>query len=72
MSLFKRKANKQPGRRGRWYKEEHFWGKVTYRCSRCGSRFRDCPAACPKCGSVNGKVKSDPLWVDEMSEYDLE
>ena len=72
MSLFKRKANKKPNRQGRWYKEEHLWGKVTYRCSGCGAMFRDCPAVCPKCGSVNGKVKYDPVWVDEMSEYDGE
>ena len=72
MSLFKRKANKQPNRRGRWYKEEHLWGKVTYRCSRCGTRYYDCREVCSKCGSVNGKVKYDPVWVDEMSEYDGE
>ena len=72
MRLFKRTRIKQPGRRGRWYREEHLFGSVTYRCSSCGARYRDYRSVCPKCGSQNGKVKTDPVWVDEMSEYDGE
>lgn len=72
MSLFSRKGNKHPGRKGRCYKEEHLFGSVTYRCSRCGARFKVCPDVCPKCGSQNGKIKNDPVWVDEMGDYDLE
>lgn len=72
MSLFRRKANKQPSRTGKWYKEEHLFGSVTYRCSRCGARFRSCPAVCPKCDSVNSKTKNDPVWVEEMGDFDLE
>lgn len=72
MSLFKRKGNKPPSKKSRWYKEEHLFGSVTYRCSRCGTRYQDYRAVCSKCGSQNGKVKNDPVWVDEMSECDGE
>lgn len=72
MSLFKRAVNNKSKKTGRWYREEHLFGSVTYRCSRCGARYPDYRAVCAKCGSVNGKVKNDPVWVDEMSEYDGE
>lgn len=61
-----------PRRTGKWYKEEHLWGKVTYRCSRCGTRYYDVRPVCSKCGSQNSKVKKDPVWVDEMAMYDGE
>ena len=57
---------------GVWHKEEHLFGSPTYRCSRCGARYSDRQAVCSKCGSENGKVKNDPVWVDEMSMYDGE
>lgn len=72
MKLLKRTGDKQPTGKGKWYKEEHLFGSTTYRCSRCGARFSDYREICSKCGSVNGKIKNDPVWVDEMSEYDGE
>lgn len=61
-----------PRRTGKWYKEEHLWGKVTYRCSRCGAMCWDPHDVCPKCKSANKKIKNDPVWVDEMAMYDGE
>lgn len=62
----------EPKRTGKWYKEEHLWGKVTYRCSRCGARYYDVRSVCSKCGSQNSKAKNDPVWVTEMAMYDGE
>ncbi len=64
--------SRKPRRTGKWYKEEHLWGKVIYRCSRCGAKYWDTHDICPKCKSENKKVKNDPVWVDEMSMYDGE
>ena len=63
---------KKASKAGVWRREEHLFGGPTYRCSRCGARFSSLQAVCPKCGSENGKVKDDPVWVDEMSVYDGE
>ena len=67
-----RLEGRRRARTGRWYREEHLWGGVTYRCSRCGTRVWNDRSVCPGCGSANQRVKSDPAWVDEMSMYDGE
>ncbi len=51
-------------------KQEHLWGSVTYKCSNCGAVFQHREAFCPSCHAEFSKVKGDPVWVDEMAEYD--
>lgn len=51
-------------------KQEHLWGSVTYECSSCGAIFQGREAFCPHCHAEFSKTKSDPVWVDEMTEYD--
>lgn len=52
------------------YKREHLWGSVTYECSNCKAVFSHREAFCPSCHAEFTKTKSDPVWVDEMAEYD--
>lgn len=51
-------------------KQEHLWGSITYECSGCGAVFQHREAFCPNCHAEISKVKEDPVWVDEMAEYD--
>lgn len=51
-------------------RQEHLWGSVTYECSNCRSVFQQREAFCPHCHAEFSKTKSDPVWVDEMAEYD--
>ncbi|MBO4384968.1 MAG: hypothetical protein J5854_06065 [Clostridia bacterium] len=71
-SITNRIEDRRSRRTGIWYKEEHLFGKAVYRCSRCGARYTSRQAVCPKCRSENGRIKNDPVWVDEMSLYDGE
>jgi rubrerythrin len=57
-------------RAGKWYREKHLFGGDTYRCSVCRAVFRQSPAQCPACGAVMKKTADDPVWVDEMAEFD--
>ena len=72
MGLFTRK--KKPGfaqkLTGKWYLEDHVWGKDTYRCSVCGHRFNRGTQLCPYCLAKMKKTATDPVWVDEMSLWE--
>ena len=72
MGLFSKK--KIPGyaanQAGKWYREEHVWGKDTFRCSICGSIFSYSAPTCPFCQAKMKKTVTDPVWVDEMSMMD--
>lgn len=50
--------------------QEHLWGTVTYECSNCHAILRYREAFCPYCHAEFTKTKNDPVWVDEMAEYD--
>lgn len=51
-------------------RQEHLWGSITYECSSCHSILPHREAFCPHCHAEFTKSKSDPVWVDEMAEYD--
>ena len=72
MGLFSRK--KKPGfaskQKGKWFREDHVWGKATYRCSVCGHRFPESQSVCPFCLATMRKTVTDPVWVDEMSLWE--
>ena len=72
MGLVSRK--KKPGfavkKNGIWFREDHVWGKDTYRCSVCGHRFPHSQPVCPFCLATMKKTVSDPVWVDEMSLWE--
>ena len=53
-----------------WVAEEHLFGEKTYLCTNCKSRFTKPMQRCPKCNAKVTKIKNDPVWVDEMAEYD--
>lgn len=53
-----------------WYKQEHMWGSNTCKCSNCGSTYKSASPSCPNCKAEMKKTQSDPVWVDEMAEYD--
>ena len=55
-----------------WIAEEHLFGEKTYLCSHCNSRFSSYSPYCPKCKAKMINTKNDPVWVDEMAEYDGE
>lgn len=57
---------------GYWIEEEHLWGNKTYKCSVCGRRFQKPTAACPGCKARMKRKKPDPVWVEEMGDYDME
>ncbi len=59
-----------PGRSAKWLREKHLFGGDTYRCSFCGKRFLQPAPACPACGAAMKKTADDPVWVDEMAEFD--
>jgi rubrerythrin len=71
MGLF---LKKKPGfavkQNGKWYREEHIWGKDSYRCSVCGSTFRQSTQICPFCWAKMNKTVTDPVWVDEMALWE--
>lgn len=52
------------------YKEDHLWGKCTYRCSKCGADFKNKETICPHCKAEFIKTKTEPEWIDEMAEWD--
>ncbi len=52
------------------YHQEHLWGEETYECSECRAVFATREAFCPRCHAEFYKTKYDPVWVDEMAEYD--
>lgn len=60
----------KPVRRGYWKMQEHINGEITWQCSRCKATFYHRKAFCPKCHSENKKASHDPVWVDEIEEFD--
>ena len=55
---------------GKWVKQDHLFGKPTYKCSRCGGTFPGKGAVCPACSAKMKKTVSNPVWVDEMEFFD--
>lgn len=53
-----------------WRRQQHLFGPDTFVCSACGSESRRNPPCCPRCGAVMKKEKADPVWVDEMADFD--
>jgi RNA polymerase subunit RPABC4/transcription elongation factor Spt4 len=53
-------------KRVRWIQKTHLFRADEYICSRCGAVCARPYKACPRCGSVMGRTKYDPSWVDEM------
>ena len=53
-----------------WIKQKHMNGKTDYKSSGCGKVFRSPSEYCFNCKSHRTNEKCDPVWVDEMSEYD--
>lgn len=51
-------------------RQEHLWGSVSYECSNCRAVLSQREAFCPNCHAEFTKTKSEPVWVDEMAEYD--
>lgn len=73
MGLFssKKKLGYAANQTGLWYKEQHVFGKDTFRCSICGNRFDQSRPNCPVCWAKMKKTTVDPVWVDEMSLVEL-
>lgn len=45
---------------------------TVYRCSSCKSVFKSKANECPRCHVKFTKVVVDPIWVEEMGDYDCE
>lgn len=69
-SIVSRDDAGKPVQRGYWKMQEHINGVVTWQCSRCKATFYHGEAFCPKCYSENKKASHDPVWVDEIEEFD--
>ena len=69
-SIVSRDDAGKPVRRGYWKMQEHINGEVTWQCSRCKTVFYNREAFCPKCHSENKKTSHDPVWIDEIEEFD--
>ena len=53
-----------------WRRQQHLFGRDTFVCSACGRESPKNPPTCPHCGATMTKEKADPVWVDEMADFD--
>ena len=53
-----------------WIRQQHLFGRDTFACAACGRVFKQNPPRCPHCGALMTKEKADPVWVDEMADFD--
>ena len=65
-----KKIKNNANRKGRWIRQSHLFGPDTYVCSLCKSVFSAKSDRCPACGASLPRVSTDPVWIDEMEEYD--
>jgi predicted amidophosphoribosyltransferase len=53
-----------------WIRYEHLFRDDDYKCSACGCKTAKPEPFCPRCKTEMKGVKSDPVWVEEMADYD--
>lgn len=51
--------------RAQWIQKAHLFRADEYICSQCRAVYDKPYKTCPTCGTVMGKTKYDPSWVDE-------
>lgn len=54
----------------KWISRAHLFRRDEYICSACGARADKPYRVCPRCSAPMKGSKLDPVWVDEMADFD--
>lgn len=60
---------KQPEREAKWIRYDHVMSEE-FRCGNCRATFRKKQPFCPGCGCKMTGVRTEPVWMDEMSLWE--